>query len=107
MFNETKGIWIEVYKGFTILLSISILLGSIALGCAMIKEGGFAGGLLYEAFGLEPRIELLGCIFIFVGVIFAFIVLAANMLILNFLKNVQIIREYSEKSYWYKNAHIS
>lgn len=83
MFDETKGVWIKIFKVMTILsflvLMLTGLIGGI-IGIAALIDG-------YEHF-----MAIIGVATFVVAPIVAFVILAINMLALNFLQNVQIIR---------------
>ena len=74
LFDETSPVWIKIYKILVIILfCVIVLFGFLTLFNS--KAGDFR---VYIFFGCAMS---------------AFLELVLNMLILNFLKNVQIIRE--------------
>lgn len=76
-FDETSSIWIKIYKVLIIVLFFATLLAGLILGITAISNRNALGAILY-----------------FIGTpIAAFFELVFNMITLNFLKNVQIIRE--------------
>ena len=74
MFDEESSIWIKIFKGFTIIICIGALIG----GFIFLFETG------------DP---------VFFGIMIAasVVVYITNMLIIQFLNNVQIIREKLEQ----------
>jgi hypothetical protein len=80
LFDEKSGVWIKIFKALTILLFIIIVIGSIIYAIED-SPGGFFGGLLV----------------VIAGVAIGFVFVAGNMLIIQLLTNIQIIREKIEK----------
>lgn len=80
LFDEKNGIWIKIYKALTIILFIIIVIGSIVYAIED-SPGGFFGGLIV----------------VVAGVAVGLVVMAGNMLIIQLLTNIQIIREKIEK----------
>ena len=79
MFNEKSGIWIKIYKvAIIVLLFVCII-------------GGFIIGSTTHSIGLA----YLGCVRGGVGM--GFIQYVLGMILINFLSNVQSIREHIEK----------
>ena len=87
MFNEKSAKWIKIYKIFVIVSFFVLLLGGVLLG---ILDVTCVVDIMYDD-GIDLVIWTLS------GVITAFLELVCGMLILNFLNNVQIIREKIEK----------
>ncbi len=85
MFNEKSTKWIKILKAFTIVVFFVFLLTSIVL-CIISWTGA---ELLFD----DAVAFLEGLVFLAAGTILAFSQLVINMLIIQLLNNVQIIRE--------------
>lgn len=87
-FDETKIIWLRIYKLYTIAMCFIIPIFSIiiAIGDGLDSGGIFnfniANGGLRDFF-----------VWILIGIIGTFFNLVANMILLNFFNNVRIIQE--------------
>ena len=80
MFNEKSPIWIKIFKTIVIVLFFVFLLGGfIMMAADMVDED--------EAF-----------LYILGSVVIAFVELCVGMLSINFLSNVQRIREILEEN---------
>lgn len=91
MFNEKSGKWIKIYKGITVaLFFVFIVFGMVAgigdASCSFfdIDLGGDIG--LFDFL-----------IWVVLGSFVGYVQLVFNMLIIQLLNNVQIIREKNEK----------
>ena len=80
MFNEKSPIWIKIFKTIVIVMFFISLLSGVVLLATDI---------------LEEEIAFLG---ILGGVVVAFIELCVGMLVINYLSNVQRIREILEEN---------
>lgn len=87
MFNEKSNQWIKIFKGYTKVMFWICIVAAVILcilgwcDCFWITNSIFIDGLI-----------LLAC-----GVFAAFAQLVVNMLIIQYLNNVQVIREKVEK----------
>ena len=91
MFDEKNGKWIKIYKKITVVLFWLF----VALGVFAFFDN-WLGGEFFNSnyFGYFLDGILLLAVFICVG----YVQLVSNMLIIQFLNNVQIIREKIEKN---------
>ena len=80
MFNEKSPIWIKIFKTIVIVMFFVSLLSGVVLLATDI---------------LEEEIAFLG---ILGGVVVAFVELCVGMLVINYLSNVQRIREILEEN---------
>ncbi|MBQ7373651.1 MAG: hypothetical protein IJW64_03720 [Clostridia bacterium] len=76
-FDERSDIWIKIFKVYTIIMFVLLLIASAILCLAMWCEAQIIGGVLF----------LVG------GCFLAFAQAVVNMLIIQLLNNIQIIRE--------------
>lgn len=80
MFDERSNKWLSILKGLIISLFWGYIIAGVILGLVFIGEKGFGGFLLFAAGGVAA----------------AFLTLPLNMLALQYLSNVQIIRQRLE-----------
>lgn len=85
MFDETSSAWINIFKIYTKIafwlhVAIAVIL------CFFIWDGTYFYSLT-DSYFIDGVIILLG------GLLFAFVHLVVNMLLIQFLNNVQVIRE--------------
>ena len=88
MLDEKSEVWIKYYKTFTIVMFWIFLFASIIM-CFI----GWYGNALY----ITDLPFFNGIICLLIGAFVAFGHLIVNMLIIQFLNNVQLIREKVEK----------
>ena len=86
-FNERSSIWIKIFRVYTIVMFWLFLIAGFIL-CYLSWNEHF---LITDSYILDGII-LLGC-----GCFLAFTQAVANMLILQLLSNIQLIREKIEK----------
>ena len=79
MFNENSSIWIKIYKALTIIIFFILLIGGVFAGAFLRDINDVASALSFP-----------------VGIISAFGELVFNMLIIQLLDNVRVIRENSQ-----------
>lgn len=79
MFNENSSIWIKIYKVLTIVIFFILLIGGVFAGAFLRDINDVASALSFP-----------------VGIISAFGELVFNMLIIQLLNNVRVIRENSQ-----------
>ena len=87
MFDEKDPKWIIIYRGFT-----KVIFWLYVIATVMMFFAGWSG-----AFWWTDSEILDGLICLVSGGFAAFIHLMANMLIIQFLSNIQLIREKLEK----------
>ena len=87
MFDEKSTKWLSIYKVYIIVSCWVLLLGGVLLG---ILDVTTVVDIIYED-GLDLVLWPV------VGALDAFVQLVCGMLVLNFLNDVQIIREKIEK----------
>lgn len=85
MFNEKNPIWIKIYKIAIIVTFVACLVTAIVLPICSFNDA--------ELLMCDDYAEIEALILFVAGVITAFATLASNMIILQFLNNVQVIRE--------------
>ena len=88
MFNEKSSIWIKIYKTITLIIFWLYVLAGVVM-FLMGLEGSLwwiDGGIIDGIIGLAGSF------------IAGYITLVVNMLIIQFLNNVQLIREKLENS---------
>ena len=100
MFDEKSCKWIQIYKVLTVIIFLVIIAFGIIAGFGdgttlFLDEDPWPGndGILDDYFELGDFI-----IWILASGIVGFIQLVSNMLVIQFLNNVQIIREKVEKN---------
>ncbi len=79
MFNENSSIWIKIYKVLTIIIFFILLIGGVFAGAFLRDINDVASALSFP-----------------IGIISAFGELVFNMLIIQLLNNVRVIRENSQ-----------
>ena len=89
MFDEKSSIWIARYKKFVIFSFWALLIGGILLGIFDITA---TIDILFD----DTLLDLL--LWSVIGAILAYAQLLSGMLLLNFLNNVQTIREKIEQN---------
>lgn len=88
MFDERSDKWIKIFKGYTVVMFWLYMIAGIVLGILCLS-----GELELIDRGSEGA-EVVGFIICLVGGFFlAYAKLVVNMLIIQFLNNVQIIRK--------------
>jgi hypothetical protein len=92
MFNERSGRWLGFYKVLSICMFFAIVLFGVIAGI-----GDVSGNYLDIGLGGDDDIILDFLSWFLLCGLFASIQLAVSMLIINFLRNVQAIREAIEK----------
>ena len=88
MFNEKSSIWIKIYKTITLIIFWLYVLAGVVMFLM-----GLDGSLWWIDGGIID-----GIIGLAVSFIAGYITLVVNMLIIQFLNNVQLIREKLENS---------
>lgn len=88
MFDENSNKCLKIYKGYT-MITFWLLIVAAVICCFM----GFAE----EMWIIDVMPLLDGLAFLIVGIFAACVHLVVNMLIIQFLNNVQIIREKIEE----------
>ena len=84
MFDETSGTWIKIYKVVTIVLFWLFMVGAVIAGIMSIANARYDSDVIY---GIITAIGI---------ALVGFIQLVTNMLVVQFLNNVQTIRETLE-----------
>ncbi len=79
MFNENSNIWIKIYKALTIIIFFILLIGGVFAGAFLRDINDVASALSFP-----------------IGIISAFGELVFNMLIIQLLSNLRVIRENSQ-----------
>ncbi|MBO5122357.1 MAG: hypothetical protein J6J01_05255 [Oscillospiraceae bacterium] len=87
MFNEKSNQWIKIFKGYTKVMFWICIVVAVVL-CIL----GWC-----DWFWLTGSVFIDGLILLACGVFAAFVQLVVNMLIIQYLNNVQVIREKVEK----------
>lgn len=88
MFNEKSSVWIRIYKILVIVSTVLMAIGGLVWSIGAATHYGYYYGTYFE-FG-----EFL--IFVLIVAVLALFNLTGGMLIVNFLNNVQLIREKLE-----------
>ncbi len=96
MFNEKSNVWIQIYKGITIAQFIVSVLSGMIIGALEASRLWYMNTSLL--FFLRERGGIINFfVWIILGFVIGFVPLVVNMLIIQFLNNVQLIREKVEK----------
>lgn len=82
MFNERSDRWLSIFKGIIVFMFWANILAGLILGFAFAGDMGFGGFLLFLVSGAAA----------------AFLTLVIDMLVLQFLSNVQFIRQRMEEN---------
>ena len=90
IFNEKNKIWIQIYKIVAVALFFVFVLFGLIAGI-----GDFTSEFLDLDLGGDTIFDIL--VWLIVSSIFGFIQLVCNMLIIQLLNNVQLIREAIDK----------
>ena len=90
MFNEKSPVWIKIYKVLVILAAAAILIGGVFWG---INEASYYSSYYYSRFTDYAELAL----YVAIAVAAAGVEFVLGMLSVNFLSNVQTIRERVEE----------
>ena len=87
MFDEKSGVWIKIYRIYTIVMFWVLLIVGFILCCVAWSD---------ELYIIEDYF-LNGLLFLLAGAFLAFTQLIINMLIIQLLNNIQQIRQKVDK----------